>query len=306
MPEFTRSGTRRPIAIAALAVSGAIALSGCSSPAAAPAAGESELFDQEIAELLPDPIKEAGEIQVGTSPVYPPMIDLGEDGVTISGSETELLRLIGKVLGVEMVFHDIKFDALFPALESGKVDMEGGAMGITAERLQTVDFVSDFQAGTTLLVPGGNPQNLSIETICGQHVGVQKGSTEEVVTIPEWDADCTSEGRPAIKVSTFPAAADAVLALHSGRVSATVAALPAAIFQASQSDGTLEALEINYNPSPWGFVFPDESDLPPAIAAALQKLIDGGEYVSILERFGVEGGAIDTAEIYTDPSQSEH
>lgn len=303
----TTRRVRRPITVAAVIVAGATILASCSSSPSseAPAPGESDLFDQSIADLLPESIVEAGEIRVASGPGYPPILDLAEDGVTLSGSQPEEVRLIGEVLGVEIVFEDIKFDALFPALESERVDMAAASLGITAERLEAVDFVSDFRGGTTLLVPGGNPEDISIETLCGHVAGVLKGSTEEVITLPAWDAACTEAGEPAIEISTFPTAADAVLALSSGRVEATVSSLPPAVYQASESDGAMEALDENYEPTPWGLAFPDGSELTEAVAAALQKLIDEGIYLENLERFGVEVGAIDTVEIYTEPSQSE-
>jgi polar amino acid transport system substrate-binding protein len=299
------SASRPRLAALACASVAALLLAGCASTGAeTPAAGESDLFDQAIADLLPADIAEAGEIRVASGPGYPPILDLADDGVTLSGSQPEQVRLIGEVLGVDIVFEDIKFDALFPALESERVDMAAASLGITAERLETVDFVSDFQGGTTLLVPGGNPEDISIETLCGHVAGVLKGSTEEVITLPIWNEACIAEGEPEIEVQTFPAAADAVLALTSGRVEATVSSLPPAVYQAQESGGTLEALDENFEPTPWGLAFPDGSELPEAVAAALQKLIDEGVYLENLERFGVEVGAIDTVEIYTEPSQS--
>jgi polar amino acid transport system substrate-binding protein len=303
---------RTPVRVPRLALAAGLAvatvlLAGCSAPEGdAPAPGESELFDQAIADLLPDEVKEAGRISVASGPGYPPILDLAEDGVTLSGSQPEEVRLLGEVLGIEIVFEDIKFDALFPSLEAGRVDMAAASLGITAERLEAVDFVSDFQGGTTLLVPGGNPEDLSLETICGRNVGVLKGSSEETVVLPAWNQDCLDAGDPEIQISTFPAAADAVLALTSGRVEATVSALPPAVYAAEQSNGAMEVIDLNYEPSVWGLAFPKGSELTEAISAALQKLMDGGQYLENLERFGVEGGAIETADIYTDPSQSEH
>ena len=308
MHPYVSHTLRSRIASLTALVGVAALLASCSSAdSAAPEESDpSGLFDQSIADLLPDAVVEAGEIHVAGGPGYPPILDVAEDGVTLSGSQPEEVRLIGEVLGIDIVFDDIKFDALFPALESGRVDMAAASLGITAERLETVDFVSDFQGGTTLLVPGGNPEDLSIETLCGHLVGVLKGSTEEAVTLPIWDEACTSAGEPAIEVSTFATAADAVLALSSGRVEATVSALPPAVYQAAQSDGAMEALDVNFQPSPWGLAFPDGSELTEPVAAALQKLVDEGLYLENLERFGVEVGAIDAAEIFTEPAQAEH
>jgi len=295
---------RRIAAIAAAVVFGA-ALAGCAS-SETPAATDpstSPLFNEAAAALLPEGTT---KIVVASGPGYPPILDLAEDGVTLSGSQPEEVRLIGEVLGIEIVFEDVKFDALFPALESKKVDMAAAALGVSAERLESVDFVSDFQGGTTLLVEGGNPLDLSLESLCGHSVGVLKGSTEDTITLPIWNADCTDAGDPAIEISTFPTAADAVLALTSKRVEATVSALPPAVYQAQESDGALEALDINFDPSPWGLAFPKGSELTPAIQAALAHLMESGDYLANLEQFGVEVGAIDEAVIYTDPAQIDH
>lgn len=297
----------RPVrrAVAATAVLGALALvSGCSADASAGTAdsGPSPLFEQSIADLVPEDIAAAGEIRIASGPGYPPLLDLADDGTTLSGSQPEEMRLIGEVLGLDIVFDDIKFDALFPSLASEKVDAAAAALGVTAERLETVDFVSDFLGGTTLLVEGGNPLDLDIDTLCGHSVGVLKGSTENDITLPKWDAACTDAGEPAIEISTFPTAADAVLALSSGRVDATVSAVPPAVYQAEESDGALEALDVNFEPSPWGIAFPDGSELAPAFQAALDHLMSTGDYQENLERFGVGVGAVDKAELYTDPS----
>lgn len=305
MKEFS-ARQKQVVALAATAVFATV-LAGCASsdtPASsASGAGTSPLFNAEAAALLPEGVT---EIVVASGPGYPPILDLAEDGVTLSGSQPEQVRLIGEVLGVEIVFEDVKFDALFPALESERVDMAAASLGVSAERLESVDFVSDFQGGTTLLVEGGNPQDLSLDTLCGHSVGVLKGSTEDTITLPIWNTDCTDAGEPAIEISTFPTAADAVLALTSNRVQATVSALPPAVFQAQESGGALEALDINFDPSPWGLAFPKGSELPPAIQAALTVLMENGEYLANLERFGVEVGAIDESVIYTDPSQIDH
>ncbi|MCJ1687156.1 ABC transporter substrate-binding protein [Rathayibacter sp. VKM Ac-2927] len=294
---------RRAAVVTAVLASAAL-LAGCSADAAATTDAEpSALFEQSIADLVPEDIAAAGEIRIASGPGYPPLLDLADDGTTLSGSQPEEMRLIGEVLGLDVVFEDIKFDALFPSLASNKIDAAAAALGVTAERLETVDFVSDFLGGTTLLVEGGNPLDLTIDTLCGQSVGVLKGSTENDITLPKWDAVCTEAGEPAIEISTFPTAADAVLALSSGRVDATVSAVPPAVFQAEQSDGALEALDVNFEPSPWGIAFPDGSELAPAFQAALEHLMTTGDYEENLERFGVEVGAVEQAELYTDPAQ---
>jgi polar amino acid transport system substrate-binding protein len=49
-------------------------------------------------------------------------------------------------------FVPMNFDALLASLASGKVDMVGGSMSITAERQKSVDFVGPYYDGGITLV----------------------------------------------------------------------------------------------------------------------------------------------------------
>jgi polar amino acid transport system substrate-binding protein len=303
MNHLTFRSPRRAALVAGAALAAVGLLAGCSTGGTSSGdsgSSKSKLYDAKIAATLPADITKKGVIHVASGPGYPPILDVGSDGTTLSGSQPEELRLIGEVLGVKIVFDDIKFDAVFPALQSKKTDAAAEALGVTAERLATVDFVSDFQGGTTLLVQGGNPEKIDLKTVCGKNVGILKGSAEAEVVLPAWQKDCTDAGKPEMVITTFTTAADAVLATSSKRVDATISALPPAVYQAKQSNGTLESLDINYKPSPWGIAFPKGSKLEKPVQDALNKLIDNGEYLKNLKKFGVQVGAITKAELYTD------
>jgi len=278
----------------------AVVLAGCAAPAPAPGdAEQSELYDPAAAALLPEGTT---EIHIATGPGYPPFLDAKEDG-TLTGAQIEQLRLLGEVLGVAIVIDDIKFDAVIPAMESGKTDGAAMAMSITPERLESVDFVSDYLGGTSLLVAAGNPEGISLETMCGHRIGVQKGSVYADVYMPDFDAQCAADGEPAIEISTFPTAADAVLALTSGRVEATMNDLAPSVYQAAQSGGVMEALDVNYDPSLWGLALAKDSPYGEAFVAAMNSLIASGAYLENLEEFGVEAGAIDESVLYTSADQ---
>jgi polar amino acid transport system substrate-binding protein len=291
----------------AAALAGAAALLGgalvACSPASDPSGDDADansLFDQAAADLLPEGTT---EIHIATGPGYPPFLDVADDGTTLTGAQIEQLRLLGEVLGVDIVMDDIKFDAVIPAMESGKTDGAAMAMSITAERLESVDFVSDYLGGTSLLVAAGNPTGITLDTMCGHTVAVQKGSVYADVYMPEFVAKCAADGEPEIEVSTFQTAADAVLALSSGRVEATMNDLAPSVYQASQSGGTLEALDVNYDPSLWGLALAKGSPYGEAFVAAMNHLIETGAYLDNLERFGVEAGAIEKSELYTSADQ---
>lgn len=289
--------------LAAGALTAAALLTGCSGAAEPPGEqpGASPLFDQAAADLLPEGTT---EIHIASGPGYPPFLDVAEDG-SLTGAQIEQIYLLGEVLGVQIVIDDIKFDAVIPAMESGKTDGAAMAMSITAERLGSVDFVSDYLGGTSLLVAAGNPTNIGLETMCGHKVAVQKGSVYADVYMPEFDAKCAADGEPPIEISTFQTAADAVLALTSGRVEATMNDLAPSVYQAAQSGGVMEALDVNYDPSLWGLALAKNSPYGPAFEAAMNSLIASGAYLENLEEFGVEAGAITESELYTSADQLE-
>lgn len=297
MKPFTAPAARYA-GIAALAAVALLAGCAASDPSGS-SPDASPLFDESAAALLPEGVT---EIHIASGPGYPPFLDATADGV-LTGAQVEEVRLIGEVLGVGIVFDDIKFDAVFAALESGKTDGAAMALGITADRLESVDFVSDYLGGTGLLVAAGNPADISLETMCGHKIATLKGSIYTDVYLPDFDAKCAEEGEPAIDVSTFQTSADAVLALSSGRVEATMTDVGPAVYQAAQSGGTMEALDVNYDPSLWGIAVPKGSELAPALQAAINSLIANGAYLENLEAFGVEAGAIEESEIYTSADQ---
>jgi polar amino acid transport system substrate-binding protein len=295
------SRSSRTLVVGGIAALTAVTLLAGCAPAEPPAPepGGSDLFDQAAADLLPEGTT---EIHIASGPGYPPFLDATADG-ELTGAQIDEVRLIGEALGVEIVFDDIKFDAVFAALESGKTDGAAMSLGITAERLESVDFVSDYLGGTGLLVAAGNPADISLESMCGHTIAALKGSIYSDIYLPDFNAKCVADGEPAIQISTFQTSADSILALTSGRVEATMTDGGPAVYQADQSGGTIEALDVNYDPSLWGIAVPKDSELAPALQAAINSLIANGAYLDNLTKYGVEGGAIDESEIYTSADQ---
>ena len=70
------------------------------------------------------------------------------------------------------------FDTIVPSIGS-KYDLGITAMTITEERLQSVDFVSYYRAGSTWAVQKGNPKKLDTSDMCGAKIAVQTGTVQE-------------------------------------------------------------------------------------------------------------------------------
>ena len=58
-----------------------------------------------------------------------------------------------------------------------------------------------------------------------------------------------------------------------------------------------------YKRQPYGIAVNKDSELGPALAAAMQHLIDTGEYARILNQWNIDSGLIDEALINEQPQQ---
>jgi polar amino acid transport system substrate-binding protein len=94
----------------------------------------------------------AGTIKVGCDITLIPMSYADANGKPI-GFEIDIISRIAYELNMKVEFATMTFDGLLPALASGKVNMAGGSMSITEERLKSVDFIGpNFEGGVVLVV----------------------------------------------------------------------------------------------------------------------------------------------------------
>jgi polar amino acid transport system substrate-binding protein len=297
-----------------LAVVAALALSGCSSkktpaasasstPAASAsstpaatssaAASGSSAGGADPASLVPAAIKSAGSLSFATDASYAPNESFGTDGKTIIGMDVDLGTAIAAKLGLKANFQNVTFDAIIPALASGKYSVGMSSFTDTKAREATVDFVTYFTAGESLIVAKGNPKGITGPdlTLCGLTIAVEKGTTEES-EIPALSKKCTDAGKSAVTALSTDDQNAANLALTSGRAQAGSADSPVAEYAVKQSNGTLEIAGKSYEDAPYGIAIPKNSGLAPAIQAALAALIADGSYKTILDKWGVADGAI--------------
>lgn len=96
-------------------------------------------------------VKSAGKIVVGTSADYEPWEYMDENN-EFAGADMDIMREIGKRMGVTVEFQDLGFDALVTAVEAGKVDAAIAAMASTEERMKQVDFSMVYYAGDNVVL----------------------------------------------------------------------------------------------------------------------------------------------------------
>ncbi|MGN6332989.1 MAG: transporter substrate-binding domain-containing protein, partial [Motilibacteraceae bacterium] len=108
---------------------------------------------------------------------------------------------------------------------------------------------------------------------------------------------CTDAGKPAITVDQYAGQDQATASIVSGKDAAGLADSPVMAYAVKQTDGQLELLGDVYDAAPYGYVVKkDQTEFAQAIADAVKALIADGTYQKVLEKWGVQAGAI------TDPT----
>jgi polar amino acid transport system substrate-binding protein len=96
-------------------------------------------------------ILDRGELVIGTEAEFRPFCFV-EDG-EIVGFDIDLARTMAEELGVELRIENLKWTALPPALETGKIDIILAGMTATLERAKRITFTdSYFQTGLCVLL----------------------------------------------------------------------------------------------------------------------------------------------------------
>ena len=300
-----RTLTRRAAAVAVAATSAALILTGCgedpdpsgSGDAAADESRPSVEVDDELAARVPDEIGEDGKITVGTDSSYAPSEFIAEDGETIVGFDIDLFSAVAQKIGFEAEFESATFDSIIAGVGSDRYEVGVSSFTINSERLAEATMVSYFSAGTQWATQAGNPEDVDPDDACGVSVAVQRG-TVQVDDVTARSAECEAAGNEPIDIQQFEGQDEATAAIVSGRVDAGLADSPVMAYAVQQTNEQLELLGDIYDSAPYGYVVPlAETEFGQVLADALTALIEDGTYAEILEKWGVEAGAIETPEV---------
>jgi polar amino acid transport system substrate-binding protein len=291
-----RRRTRRRRALLGLVLAVALVAAGCSddsgrgtaTTAAAPA------VDEALAAKVPDSIKSDGKIVIGVDPTYAPNEFVGTDGKTITGFDVDLFNAVATKLGLETEWRPSKFADVIPGVQSGKYEAGVSSFTINDERKQQANMVSYFNAGIQWGTKKDNPTRIQPDNACGKKVAVQTGTVQETEDLPERQQACTSAGNPAITIDSLPDQGQATAAVVSGKDDAMLADSPVVAYAVKQANGQLEPLGDIYHSAPYGYVVSkDQGELAMVMVDAVKALISDGTYKKILEKSGVQAGAID-------------
>ncbi|KFI58485.1 ABC transporter substrate-binding protein [Bifidobacterium choerinum] len=255
--------------------------------------------DDAIAAMVPKSVADSGKLTVGMELSYAPAEFLADDGKTPQGYDVDLAKALGRVFGLDTEIVSSTFDSIVPSVGS-KYDLGITAMTITQERMDAVDFVSYYKAGSSWAVKKGNPENVNTDDLCGMKIAVQVGTTQEEEA-NEIKAQCKADGKKAVEVLPSKLQTDAATAVVTGKADVFYADSPVAGYAISQTGDQLEELGSAEGVVKQGIAIKKgDTELAKAVQAGMQHLMDDGDYMKILKAWGVQNGAIDKAEI--DPT----
>ena len=250
----------------------------------------------EIAALLPADIADKGYMQVVTTLGMAPMNFPNTKTNEVEGFNPDLSQAVADVLGIERKLDTATIDQIIPGIDAKKYDVAFANMAITPERLEVLDLVEYYLSSSQVGVKQGNPENISIDDLCGHAVGVSNGSFQLNVVLPEISAACVADGKQAIDIQAYPDQQKALLAVLSGRISAATMDGPILQYLMTK-EPEIEAIGKVGPSGPSAIGTGKESGMSPAITAALQHLMDTGVYDELLAKWGIQDLGVEEAKV---------
>ncbi|MBM3095217.1 transporter substrate-binding domain-containing protein [Ensifer sp. T173] len=247
------------------------------------------------AKLVPEAVRQAGKITVGSQQTFPP-IEFREPGASeVTGASSDLLHEIAKRLELKLEYVQAEYAALIPGIEAKRFDVASGGISDTEEREQKLDFVNYMLSGGSAMVRTEDADKYkTIADFCGKSVATLLGSRVIMAKVEEASAACTAKGEAEIRAEQLPSAPDARMQLDLKRVDAYLGDFPALVYMSGQFPGKYSIVGGNYMLTPyitsWGFS-KDNTGLRDAVKLTLQEMLADGGYKSIMDKWGV-GGAL--------------
>jgi ABC-type amino acid transport substrate-binding protein len=224
-------------------------------------------------------IKKGGVLRVGTDATYPPFEYNDDNTGEIIGFDIDLMKALCAELGLTPRFIVVPFGGIIPALRSGKYDCIISAMTITPERLEAVDFTrSYYKAGQSLAVPVNDTTIKSITDLKGKKVGVQLGTTGEIM----------AKNIEGVEVISFNNIGAAFIDMENGRIDAVLNDYPTTK-RAIAVRGWAKIVGPILSSENYGIAVAKSNErLLSVLNAALDKAISNGVIDSLKSYWGVE------------------
>jgi len=142
----------------------------------------------------------------------------------VVGFEIDLITEVANRLGKTVAFENIPFNGLFPAVQSGRINMAISSITITDKRLESVSFAQpyyDSDQSLTVLAASGIAGTADLK---GKTIGVDTASTGDIY------ATENTEKLGLAGISRYEGLTPAMLDLQAGRIDGYVSDIPALLY----------------------------------------------------------------------------
>ncbi|MCX4723815.1 ABC transporter substrate-binding protein [Streptomyces sp. NPDC090052] len=298
----------RTAAVGAIAVAGALLLTGCGDQTKnGPKSDGTGSGSAPLAHLLPQAVRSQGTIKVGSDIAYAP-VEFKDSSGKVAGIDPDLGAALGKELGVTFQFENGTFDTLVTGLRAKRYDIAMSAMTDTKDRQNGVengkkvgtgvDFVDYYSAGVSIYTRKGKDEGIkNWADLCGKTIVMERGTVSNDL------AKAQAKKCPAGKKLTIQAFDDdqqAQTRLRSGGADAGSADSPIAAYAVKTSGGgkDFQIVGPTVQAAPYGIAVAKGNDqLTKALQQALDAIIKNGTYDKILAKWGAEQGAVTAAKV---------
>lgn len=252
--------------------------------------------DDALQAKLPEEAK-TSTLKIGSNMQTPPNSYLIDNGQRPVGIDIDLVTATAARMGVQIELTNMEFQAIIPALESGRIAASIAGMNDTAERQKKIDFVDYFLSGTAVMIQKSNPENITkLEDLCGKPITLGPGTTQEAWAKSAGAKLCSDAGKGEMDLILNQTDAQRYNDLKTGRVVAALNDLPTLVYAAQTSGGgkDFSVLDIEtIQAGPYGIGFnKKDTQLRNAFQASMQSLVDDGTYSQILKAWGVENAGL--------------
>ena len=216
----------------------------------------------------------ADKFVVATNAEFPPYEY--KEGQDFVGIDVDIVNAIANKLGKKLEVLDIAFDAVLPAVVSGKADLGASGITITEDRKQNVDFSIPYTKAVQMVIVTEDSDITSVDDLAGKKIGVQQGTTGDLYCTDDFGEEC---------MVRYSKIADGVLPLKNGQIDCLVIDDQVAINVVKNNTG-IKTLETAYAEEEYAFAIQKgNQELLDTVNEVIKELETSGELAAIKAKF---------------------
>jgi polar amino acid transport system substrate-binding protein len=241
-----------------------------------------------------------GVLTVAIAPFDPPIATYATDARSVVGADPDYAQLVADALGLRLALVPVAWPDWPLGLTSGKYDAVISNVGVTEKRKQKFDFTTYRLGVHGFYVRADSPIKAIREPqdIAGLRIITRSGTIQERIVL-EWNERNVAHRLKEATVQYYDDGAAERLALLSRRADVIVNPDPSLSYEAATQGQIRRVGTVNAgwpNNADVAIATRKGSSLAPALTAATNGLIRGGQYRAALTRWGLQTEAVERSE----------